>query len=244
MASCNSQNKGNYPDKIEKNINKRETDTVVIDPNSETKKRILSNKKNSKEKVFDSLMISITELKEKEGSDYINDTNLKKHIKKILNDSLSSFTKLKALDCNDTIVHFKGKDLKKNEYFVVLNRKKFSIEKHILKNKTFPVYLIDDKPFWGTDFGIPKKEFKYIEVYINQNETAFYKENYSDLYNPNFCSFGDSNVSSYEYINCLISKESDYLFIYMKGSDSGGAYNVIWIFKDKEYYSRVVELRV
>lgn len=238
--SCNSQKKESnitketFPKLITTDSIENKRDTIKNEHNYEIDEKGLSN--------LDSLIQNTIDKKNEDGINNIDNIKLKKLLDSILYDSVSSFTRLKSLGCYDTITHLGGLDLKNNKYFIVFNRREFKQKQHRIKSKKIPVYLIDDKPFWGSDFGMPKREFKYIEVYINNSEVDFYKEYYQDLFNPNFCSFKKEDGTNYEYLNGYITKDSEYLFLVMKGGDGAGTYTAIWIFKNKEYHSRIVEL--
>ena len=58
---------------------------------------------------------------------------------------------------------------------------------------------------------------------------------YSNLYNPFLKYGGGPRVYIFRVL------KYDYMLIYLCGSDGGGGYGVLWIFKNGKYITRIVE---
>lgn len=94
------------------------------------------------------------------------------------------------------------------------------IDKYVVK--------IDNKPFWGTDGGLPTKTIKSVQAIIGKDTIPIPKSKFNDLYNP--------NLSGTVYI----SSDKSRLYIYMINSDGAGGYEVTWIIQNKKYLRRVI----
>lgn len=88
---------------------------------------------------------------------------------------------------------------------------------------------IDDRPVWGEDGGIPKTEYKSIEITIADKHLFLPKEAYLNTYNPalfNTKVYYDSN--------------NKYLYICSLNSDGAGGYLVLWLIQNGQYRRRYI----
>ncbi|MDC3306248.1 hypothetical protein OAV36_04900, partial [Flavobacteriales bacterium] len=81
----------------------------------------------------------------------------------------------------------------------------------------------------------PLEEFKNIQINIDQKEVFFPKNSYSELYNPTL-SYGNE-----ARITLLQDKKEGYTIIIMYASDGAGGYDIVWIFKNGKYLTRIVD---
>lgn len=98
---------------------------------------------------------------------------------------------------------------------------------------------IDNRPFFG-DYGkIPRTTIKEVSMIINRDTLLVPQAALSDLYNPIF-TYKDRAVEK-SYNNVFISGDGKRIYIYMLKRETGGSYEVTWIFQDKKYLKRVVD---
>lgn len=125
---------------------------------------------------------------------------------------------------NSTII------FKKDSIKIVLTEQKFDKSKHkfsYYKDARNQIELIDNKKYWGSDGGIPTREYKSIEVTIGQRKIVLPKNAFENLYEQNLY---DTKVN--------YDKTNDILYIQSMNSDGAGGYVVIWkiekgIYKEK-----------
>lgn len=96
---------------------------------------------------------------------------------------------------------------------------KYSKEKGI-----WPVVKIDGRKPWGIDGDLPRTSIKNIQIFHKKQQINLPKSAINDLFNP-----------KQQYIAAL-SKDKHRLYIFMVGS----TYEVIWIFVDNKYWSRII----
>ncbi len=107
----------------------------------------------------------------------------------------------------------------------------FYDEKYLVK--------IDNKPFFG-DYGkIPRTTIQEVRMIINRDTIYVPQAAMSDLYNPIF-TYKERGIEK-SYNNVYISGDGKRIYIYMLKRESGGSYEVTWVFQDKKYVKRVVD---
>lgn len=97
-----------------------------------------------------------------------------------------------------------------------------------LKGNSGFLKKIDDLEFLGTDGEIPKRQYKSIEVQINNIKVQIPNEALRNLYEP---SLSDSKIN-YDKIN-------DILYIQSSNGDGAGGYEIIWVIEKKKYKTRI-----
>ena len=133
----------------------------------------------------------------------------------------------KGIAKGNTIV-FEGKEIQ-----VVLSTEKFDKSKHSFKyHKEYRdiIEKIDGKLFWGTD-GMPKREYKSIEIKIRGKQVPIPKSAYNDLYESSL--YIEFNSVHYD-------KDNDILYIVANNGDGAGAYMVCWQIEKGVYKGRKV----
>lgn len=114
---------------------------------------------------------------------------------------------------------------------VKITESAFVKEKHklqFLKGNSGFLKKIDDLEFLGTDGEIPKRQYKSIEVQINNIKVQIPNEALRNLYEP---SLSDSKIN-YDKIN-------DILYIQSSNGDGAGGYEIIWVIEKKKYKTRI-----
>lgn len=122
--------------------------------------------------------------------------------------------------------------LKKDSLQIVLTEQNFGPTKHkFTYNKEYKsqIHLIDNKKYWGTDGGLPKTEYKFIEVYIGKRKVTLPKSALENLYEV---SLYNSKVN-YDTAN-------DIVYIHSLNSDGAGGYFVIWKIEKGIYKERFI----
>lgn len=120
--------------------------------------------------------------------------------------------------------------LENNTLKIGVKETNFVKEKHklnYLKNSSV-LNKIDDSAFLGTDGGIPKREYKSIEIKINNIKVEIPKTALQNLYEPNL----QNTKANYDELN-------DILYIQSSNSDGAGGYEIMWIIDKKKFKNRV-----
>lgn len=123
----------------------------------------------------------------------------------------------------------------KDSIKVIITTSTFNKSEHKLKYVDKYIVKIDNKPFWGTDGGLPNEIIKSVQIIIGTDTISIPKSKLNDLYNPSLCSV---NNRCHAFI--YISNDRKRLYIDMMNSDGAGAYEVTWIIQDKKYLRRVI----
>lgn len=141
--------------------------------------------------------------------------------------------------CTDSSASFSNGDIT-----VQINSTKFDAQKHNLLYDNSPgkyLALIDNKPFWGTDGGIPKEKiksivFEHMKYQMNLPDNAI-----DDLFEPNFCT--KNRQTGITTFHCKVYRSDDKrrVYVYMVNGDGAGGYEVTWVIQDSKYYTRVVD---
>jgi len=122
--------------------------------------------------------------------------------------------------------------LEKDSIQIILTQQNFEKNKHKLTfNKEYKdqIQLIDNKKYWGTDGGIPKTEYKSIELFIGKTKVVLPKIAIANLY----------EVSLYN-TQVNYNKTSDIIYIQSMNSDGAGSYEVIWKIEKGTYKERYI----
>jgi hypothetical protein len=108
---------------------------------------------------------------------------------------------------------------------------KFIKEKHklkFLKNDKSILVKIDNSQFFGTDGNIPKREYKSIQIEINNIKIELPNEALKNLYEPSLY----NSKANYD-------EKNDILYVFSSNSDGAGGYEIIWIIEKKKYKYRI-----
>ena len=98
---------------------------------------------------------------------------------------------------------------------------------------------IDNKPFFG-DYGkIPRTSINEVRMIVNRDTILVPQAALSDLYNPIF-TYKEGGIEK-SYNNVYISGDGKRIYVYMLKRETGGSYEVTWVFQDKKYLKRVVD---
>ncbi|MEZ0128642.1 hypothetical protein AB9T88_02085 [Flavobacterium sp. LBUM151] len=114
---------------------------------------------------------------------------------------------------------------------IEISETKFLKDKHKLfffKGNSDQLHKIDDSIFLGTDGDIPKREYKSLEVEINNVKVQIPNDALKNLYNPTLY----NSKANYDQIN-------DILYIHSTNSDGAGGYEIIWVIEKKKYKARI-----
>lgn len=159
---------------------------------------------------------------------------------------LDKFLTIPVGDFGDDYIVFQTDRSFKHNFEIRIESEDFDPDGHKLeKHKDWYLYKIDGVPFLGTDGTTPNKKIKSMQFKINGTAVDFPEDAYKDLYEPNFCKFFSSNEDAQPeicYINALISKDYKYIFILMEGGEAAGIYEVIWVFRLGQFYTRSINI--
>ncbi|WP_281336423.1 hypothetical protein [Flavobacterium eburneipallidum] len=114
---------------------------------------------------------------------------------------------------------------------IEISETKFIKEKHNLKfhkNDKSILEEIDNMQIFGKDGGIPKKEYKSIQIEINSVKIELPNIALKNLYEPSLY----NSKANYD-------KKNDILYILSSNSDGAGGYEIIWIIEKKKYKYRI-----
>ena len=123
---------------------------------------------------------------------------------------------------------------KDNTISVEIKIREFDKSKHIItyekEGSSSWISKIDGKDFWGTDGDLPRYEYEYINITINNSKFFLPKEAINNLFEP------DSHWVKVNY-----DKANDILYIQSMNSDGAGGYVVAWkiekgIYKEQAVY--------
>jgi len=114
---------------------------------------------------------------------------------------------------------------------IEISETKFIKEKHKLKfykNEKTQLDKIDNLQIFGTDGNIPKREYKSIQIEINNVKIELPNIALKNLYEPSLY----NSKASYD-------EKNDILYILSSNSDGAGSYEIIWIIEKKKYKNRI-----
>ncbi len=110
---------------------------------------------------------------------------------------------------------YKGKDFKMS----IITRP-FDAKAHVIhKNKEGMVDLIDGRPVWGTDGGLPNRETTKVKFSLKGRAIAIGKNKYANLFQMND--------------NYTVYRLGDHYFIEQTNSDGAGTYLSVWVLNEK-----------
>lgn len=163
------------------------------------------------------------------------------------NDSLSS---IKLVDvpmkrCADNFAYFEKGDIVSLDHLVSIDAMPFDTARHILAydSQTTALRLIDNRPFWGTNGGVPKREIKSVS-YIHVKYMLILPDSaVAGLYEPRFCykARPKRKRPTAPYCKVLRSEGTGRIYIHMRNGEGTGRYEVTWVIQDGKYYARVVD---
>lgn len=140
---------------------------------------------------------------------------------------ISSYLNIRNLTNSKLETIFKKDSLK-----VILIQRSFDRTKHkFIYNKEYKdqIQLIDNNKYWGTDGGLPKTEYKSIEVYVGNTKLTLPYKALESLY----------EVSLYNtHVN--YDQTNDIIYIQSMNSDGAGSYEVIWKIEKGIYKERYI----
>ena len=139
---------------------------------------------------------------------------------------ISSFENVALKSNLDGKVKMKNGNIK-----IEITETKFEKEKHKLmfyKNNKTQLDKIDNLQIFGTDGNIPKREYKSIQIEINNIKIELPKEALKNLYEPSLY----NSKANYD-------EKNDILYVFSSNSDGAGSYEIIWIIEKKKYKYRV-----
>jgi hypothetical protein len=141
------------------------------------------------------------------------------------------------------VIDFSYQDavFKKDSIKVIIRETNFIKSRHRLTFVDSILTKIDNKPFWGTDGGLPRTQIATVLIIVNKDTIRIPKSAYSDLYEPNFC-YNDQSMKPDCSCAVFVSGDGKRLYIYMVNSDGAGTYEVTWIISNGKYLRRVVDL--
>ncbi|MCK8143404.1 hypothetical protein MW871_16045 [Flavobacterium sp. I-SCBP12n] len=121
--------------------------------------------------------------------------------------------------------------LENGSIIVEIIETKFIKENHKLKfykNEKTQLEKIDDKQVFGIDGNIPKREYKSINIEIDEIEIDLPNIALKNLYEPTLY----NSKASYD-------ENNDILYIFSSNSDGAGSYEIIWVIEKKKYKYRI-----
>ncbi|GEP97619.1 SH3 domain-containing protein [Chitinophaga cymbidii] len=122
--------------------------------------------------------------------------------------------------------------LKKEDIAITISQSAFDKRKHkftYIKDYPDQIELIDNQRYWGTDGGMPTRQFEKIEIRTGQKTLELPKSALDGLYEPGIY----NAVVNYD-------KVSDTFYIQMMNSDGAGGYLVLWRVEKGVYKDRLV----
>ena len=156
---------------------------------------------------------------------YIDANNIKQ---------ISEYQHIEYISENENKLTFRDSNIS-----VEIKIREFDKSKHKIKYYKKNVHLIDEKIFFGTDGNLPKYEYEYINITMNETTYFLPNEATENLYEPNFNHF----ISNSEYIlfvSPFYDKENDILYIQSMNGDGAGGYTVVWKIEKGIYKERMV----
>ena len=148
-----------------------------------------------------------------------------------------NLTKIPISNYNETSTRFAL-----NGISIYIQSKPFESKKHKLTysnsdNKILE--LIDEKPIWGTDGGLPTERIARILCVVGQNKFVIPEVALKNLFEPNFCYNSNSEVDCHcEVFRSLDGKR---IYIYMLNGDGAGGYEVTFVIEKERYTKRVID---
>jgi hypothetical protein len=177
---------------------------------------------------------------------WVSDVPFKKELFKNLNDlsdtvfieSRLHLERIVPLINLDTQIKYDYTTQLNNKYAILIKTKPFDHSKHSYtadtlwqsENKFYVMSnnIIDGKRVFGVDGTIPTREVDSFNIKINEKIIYFSQSVFDDLYNLNLI-----------FTEIYESKNGQYLYIYLNGSDGAAGYSVKLIFSIEGYVTRI-----
>lgn len=140
---------------------------------------------------------------------------------------ISDFPEIPISNNSNSTVTFK-----KDTIEISISQSKFDRKKHTFQYvKGYPtqIDLIDNKPYWGMDGGMPTTQFEKVIIKIGQKTIELPKKSLQGLYQPDF----HGAQVNYDAKNQII-------YIQTANSDGAGSYLAIWKVEKGIYKDRLI----
>jgi hypothetical protein len=124
---------------------------------------------------------------------------------------------------------FSNKKIEVKISYKIFDKSKHSYEYY--KNNPNQLYKIDNKEIFGTDGNLPRREYKSIEIIIDDKIINLPKEAIENLYEPN---------SEFTLVN--FDEKTDTLYIQALNGDGAGGYAVLWIIENNNFKKRITSI--
>ncbi|CAN5698131.1 hypothetical protein BH10BAC2_BH10BAC2_14740 [soil metagenome] len=157
----------------------------------------------------------------------------------------TQMTEIPLRNCTDSSTTFQKGDIIATDILVSISSTGFDTAGHKLtyadSSHQF-LLLIDDKPIWGTDGGVPKEKIASVRFIHVKYQLILPHSAIAGLYEPNFCYNQKAREKPAETF-CKVFQSADKrrVYIYMLNGDGAGGYEVTWIIEDSKYLKRVVD---
>ncbi len=147
--------------------------------------------------------------------------------------------------CTDDFAHLEAGDIVSLDHLVSIDAVPFDTARHSLAydSQTNALRLIDDKPFWGTDGGIPKRRIQSVSYMHVKYMLVLPDSAIAGLYEPRFCYKANPKRKRPTTAYCKVFRPegTGRVYIYMQNGEGAGRYEVTWVIQDGEYYARVLD---
>lgn len=140
--------------------------------------------------------------------------------------SITAFQKIPLKSELDGKVKLENETVK-----IEISDTKFIKEKHklkFLKNDKYVLVKIDNFQIFGTDGNIPKREYKSIQIEINNIKIELPNEALKNLYEPSLY----NSKANYD-------EKNDILYVFSSNSDGAGSYEILWVIEKMKYKCRI-----
>ena len=142
---------------------------------------------------------------------------------------VSQFEKIDIKSDNEQEIVFEKDSVKVNIVLEDFNKKAHDFT--YSKDSNF-IEKIDGENFWGTDGGIPKKQYRSVEIEIGQSKIFIPLKGLKNLFNPNM-------HNPFTEVN--IFRQKNILYISCGNGDGAGGYDLLWIIEKGKYKNRFIE---
>jgi hypothetical protein len=139
---------------------------------------------------------------------------------------IENYTRLQKIDEGDDKLTLAGNSIKVTVLLKEFDSAKNKISIH---KKYNVVEKINGKPYWGTDGGMPKTQYKSIAITIDGKHADIPQHALADVFEPNL----NSTFASYDDARKI-------LYIYATNGDGAGGYAIIWKIQNGVYNERFV----
>jgi hypothetical protein len=128
---------------------------------------------------------------------------------------------------------------------VRITLERFEVSKHKISfnnEKDSAISSIDDKPFWGTSYGLPQRKVKsinfiHVKMMVELPESAF-----DGIYEPTiyYCRTKADRKKHQNYFKAYLSEDNLRMYIYMLNGKGKDRYEVTWVVNGFDYYNRYI----